>query len=180
MSETTPDMKEALQHQRDRSGPNPSSMPTVESYLKQDRGSVPLSLLQRDVRDYGTGLVDKECFISPEYHRREVEHLWSRVWQLACLEQDIPEVGDYLEYIIADQSILVVREAATRVKAYFNACRHRGSRLKVGCGNSSEIRCGFHAWAWNLDGSLKDIPCRWDFPTITDEDYRLPECKVGI
>jgi phenylpropionate dioxygenase-like ring-hydroxylating dioxygenase large terminal subunit len=158
----------------------PSTMQTVEAYLRADSRPIRQSaLFERDVRDYGTGIVNKECFISPDYHYREVEKLWSRVWQLACLEQDIPDVGDYTEYVIADQSILLVRETPTRIRAFYNACRHRGTRLKVGCGNSREIRCGFHAWAWNLDGTLKDIPCRWDFPAVRDEEYRLGECQVA-
>ena len=158
-----------------------ASMPTVQDYLAADSRPINRkSLLEQEVRDYGTGIVDKACFISPEWHRREVDKLWSRVWQLACLEQDIPNVGDYLEYVIANQSILLVRETETRVRAFHNSCRHRGTRLKTDCGNSREIRCGFHAWAWNLDGTLKEIPCRWDFPSVRDEDYRLAECRVAL
>lgn len=159
---------------------NPSAMPTVASYLASDSRAVSASLLERDIRDYGTEIVDKQCFISPDYHQREVDKLWNRVWQLACLEQDIPAVGDHLEYIIGNQSILVVREAPDCIRAFHNSCRHRGNRLKVGCGNSREIRCGFHGWAWNLDGTLKDIPCRWDFPGVRDEDFKLAECRVGV
>lgn len=179
MSSTMRDTKRDKRHGT-TGATDPAAMPTVASYLETDRGAVPPNLLEHEVRDYGTGIVDKECFISPGYHKREVQMLWSRVWQLACLEQDIPQVGDHLEYIIADQSILLVRETPTQVRAFFNACRHRGNRLKVGCGNSRELRCSFHAWAWNLDGSVKDIPCRWDFPEVRDEEYKLPECRVGL
>jgi phenylpropionate dioxygenase-like ring-hydroxylating dioxygenase large terminal subunit len=150
------------------------------SFFASDRGDVPKSLLESSVRDYGTGLFGKDCYISPEWHRREVERLWGKVWQLACLEQDIPNTGDHLEYVIANQSILVVRDADGGVRAFFNVCRHRGSRLKVGCGHSKEIRCSFHAWAWNLDGTLKDIPCRWDFPSVRDEEFGLKACKVSL
>jgi phenylpropionate dioxygenase-like ring-hydroxylating dioxygenase large terminal subunit len=155
-------------------------MPTVASYLAADRGRVPESLKERSVRDYGADLMGKECYVSPDWQKREFEKVWRRVWQLACLEQDIPKVGDHLEYQISNQSILVVRQSETQVRAFFNACRHRGNRLKTGCGNSREIRCSFHAWAWNLDGTLKDVPCRWDFPGIRDEDFGLVQCKVEV
>ena len=103
------------------------TMPTVESYLRADSRPIRRkTLLEHELRDYGTGFIEKECFISPDYHRREVEGLWSRVWQLACLEQEVPNVGDYLEYVIVDQSIPVIRETPTRVRAFHNACRHRG------------------------------------------------------
>ena len=157
-----------------------SRMPTVAYYLAPDRGNVPSSLKERSVRDCGTGPMSKECYVSPDWQKREFEKVWSRVWQLACLEQDIPKVGDHLEYQISNQSILVVRQSETEVRAFFNACRHRGNRLKTGCGNSRELRCSFHAWAWNLDGTLKDIPCRWDFPEVRDEEFGLAQCKVAV
>ncbi|HWF51507.1 MAG TPA: SRPBCC family protein, partial [Solirubrobacteraceae bacterium] len=54
---------------------------------------------------------------------------------------------------------------------------HRGRQLKTQPGNSRQLVCGFHGWTWNLDGSLARIPCRWDFPQISDEDNRLPEVR---
>ena len=50
-------------------------------------------------------------YTSPEFHRLEVERIWKRVWQMACREEDIPEVGDHLTYEIAGISVLVVRSA---------------------------------------------------------------------
>jgi len=52
--------------------------------------------------------VPKDRYISPEAHRREVERLWPRVWQIACRADDVPAPGNYVEYTIADQSILVL------------------------------------------------------------------------
>jgi hypothetical protein len=70
-------------------------------------------------------------YTSPEFHALEVEKLWSRVWQLACLEEEIPNVGDYHVYEIADMSFLIVR-TADGIKAFRNACLHRGRRLVEG------------------------------------------------
>jgi phenylpropionate dioxygenase-like ring-hydroxylating dioxygenase large terminal subunit len=63
-------------------------------------------------------------------------------------------VGDYVDFEIGDQSIVVVR-TEHGLRAYFNACRHRGTRLVSGQGRIGEFRCPFHAWRWHLDGSLK-------------------------
>lgn len=101
------------------------------------------------------------------------------MWQWACREEDLPDVGDYRVYDVASASILVVRTAPGRIKAYHNACLHRATQLKVGEGNAPELRCPFHGWSWNLDGSLKTVPCRWDFPQVTDAGFALPECKVA-
>ena len=99
---------------------------------------------------------------------------------MACHEDDIPDVGDYHVYEIAHLSYLVVRTAEDEFKAYHNACLHRGRMLKIKDGKRArEFRCAFHGWAWNLDGSLKEVPCQWDFPTVTEEEYGLPEIQVG-
>src|SRR3546814_18822562 len=64
--------------------------------------------------------------------------------------------------------------------AYPNACRHRGRRLldcpKKGLTN---FRCPFHGWSWKLDGTLKEVPCHWDFPNVTEETHSLPKVKTG-
>ena len=57
---------------------------------------------------------------------------------------------------------------------------NRGRRLKERPGKQvHEIRCPFHFWAWHLDGSLKEIPCQWDFPYIDPAEQDLPEVPVG-
>ena len=116
-------------------------------------------------------------YTSPEFHRLEVERIWKRAWQMACREEDIPETGDHLNYEIAGISVLVVRSTPDTIKAFHNVCRHRGRVLKEHPGRDEELRCAFHGIAWNLDGTLKHVPCRWDFPQI-DEEWSLPEVKV--
>ena len=46
-------------------------------------------------------------------------------------------------------------------------------------GRVSELRCSFHGFCWNLDGSLKQVPCEWDFPQIDPASWQLPEVRVG-
>ena len=85
----------------------------------------------------------------------ERERLWPRVWQMACRLEEIPSVGDYVEYTICDQSVLVVRVDADTVRGYFNACRHRATELAKGSGSFSDGRiiCPFHGWRWDLEGN---------------------------
>jgi phenylpropionate dioxygenase-like ring-hydroxylating dioxygenase large terminal subunit len=117
-------------------------------------------------------------YTSPEFHQVEVEKVWKRVWQMACREEDIPEVGDHINYEIAGIAILVVRSTPDTIIAFRNVCRHRGRILKEHPGRAEELRCAFHGIAWNLDGSLKHIPCRWDFPQVPDE-WPLLSVKSG-
>ena len=65
------------------------------------------------------------------------------------------------------------------IKAYYNACLHRGRQLKDYGGRCSEIRCPFHGFTWALDGALASIPAAWDFEHVDDEEFSLPEAKVG-
>src|SRR5690606_12002783 len=65
-------------------------------------------------------------YFDPEFHRREVERVWGRTWQMACREEQIPEVGDSLVYEIADWSLIVVRTAPQEIRAFHNSCLHRG------------------------------------------------------
>jgi phenylpropionate dioxygenase-like ring-hydroxylating dioxygenase large terminal subunit len=117
-------------------------------------------------------------YTSPEFHRLEVEKVWKKVWQMACREEDLPEVGDHINYEIAGMDILVVRSAPDTIKAYRNICLHRGRVLKEYPGRAEELRCSFHGIAWNLDGTIKHVPCKWDFPQV-GEEWSLPAVKVG-
>ncbi|WP_235681975.1 aromatic ring-hydroxylating oxygenase subunit alpha [Sphingobium yanoikuyae] len=98
-------------------------------------------------------LIGNDAYVSQSYADAEATKLWPKVWQVACREEEIPEVGDYVTYDIVDDSIIVVRAAPDRIAAYFNVCRHRGRQLTEGCGNAKRLVCPFHAWSWDLDGN---------------------------
>ena len=122
--------------------------------------------------------VPVERYTTAEFHQLEVEKVWKRVWQMACREEDIPEVGDHVTYDIVGISILVVRSAPDTIRAFRNICRHRGRVLKEYDGRDDELRCAFHGFAWNLDGSFKHAPCAWDFEHVDLEDFDLPPVQV--
>ena len=147
-----------------------------------DRDTHPVSGILRRTGDAlppGNTRVPAGVYHQRRYHDLEVERLWSRVWQLACLEEEIPDVGDYHVYDIAHLSFLIVRTAPDEIKAYRNACLHRGRKLRSERGRGAvNLRCAFHGWAWNLDGSLKEIPCQWDFPDVDLDAIDLPEARI--
>ena len=124
----------------------------------------------------GTVRIPRDRYTSPEFHRLEIDAVWKRVWQMACREDQVAAPGDFVEYTIGDQSVLILRGGDDRVRAFPNTCLHRGNRLVSGCGNAgNELRCRYHLWAYNLDGSLKDIPDRNGFPGVEDAECQLPE-----
>ena len=127
----------------------------------------------------GNTKVSARVYYDPAYHQLEVDKLWSRVWQLACVEDEIPNVGDYHVYDIAHLSFLIVRTGPDEIRAYRNACLHRGRKRRETSGRGAkDLRCAFHGWCWELGGDIKEIPCQWDFPDVDVADYGLPEASV--
>ncbi len=97
--------------------------------------------------------VPKERYFDPEFFQMEAELLWPRIWQMACRLEEIPNPHDFAEYVILDQSVIVVRGEDMTVRAFQNACRHRGVRVVEGRGTcESGFTCPFHGWCYGLDG----------------------------
>jgi phenylpropionate dioxygenase-like ring-hydroxylating dioxygenase large terminal subunit len=110
-------------------------------------------------------------YTSPEFHRLELERLWPKVWQVACRVEEIPCVGDYVNYEIGDDSILVIRSSSDAIKAFYNVCSHRGRRLCDNAkGHVSVLRCNFHAWCYNLQGKATFITDAEDWKGCPDFD----------
>ncbi len=106
-------------------------------------------------------------YISPEFAALEDERLWPRVWQLACSVDHVANPGDFHEVRIGPLSVLVVRGDDLELRAFQNACRHRGSALCEGSGSGlSEIRCPFHRWSYDLAGGLREVPSRREFGVL--------------
>lgn len=151
---------------------------SVPEYFERDLATPPEPLLASKPGFFGTQDLSTDRYISPEWHRREMQRLWPKVWQAACHEQEISAVGDHFVYEIGSISFLIVRVAEDQVKAYYNACLHRGTKLKSCAGNSNTIRCPFHGWTWRLDGAIEHIPAKWDFPHVDEAQFGLIEVRV--
>lgn len=152
---------------------------TYEDILGRDSRPVPNYLREGPQPDLGVEPVAAARYYDPVFFEKEARHVWGRVWQMACREDDIPNVGDYQVYEILGRSLIVVRAAPGEIKALYNSCLHRGRKLVTLQGSKAEFRCPFHGLAWNCDGTFKDNPIGWDFPQWTGKDMRLPEAKVA-
>jgi phenylpropionate dioxygenase-like ring-hydroxylating dioxygenase large terminal subunit len=125
------------------------------------------------------GFVPKERYTTRDFTELEQTRLWPRVWQIACREEQVAATGDFFEYAIGSETIVIVRAASGALHAFYNACLHRGRRLADGCGSfeNGEIRCGYHGWCYALDGRLVDVPDREEFAGLPDDLHLAP---VGI
>lgn len=81
--------------------------------------------------------VPRERYFDRQFFELEKKQLWPHVWQMGCRLEEIPEPGDFVEYEICDQSVLIVRQQDGSLKAFENACRHRATQLAVGEGRFS-------------------------------------------
>ena len=127
--------------------------------------------------------VPSRRYYDPEFYAMECELLWPRVWQVACRLDEIPEPGDFSVYDNLDQSIVVVRVDVSTVKAYHNACRHRGVALVVDRGHlSSGFTCPFHGWCFGLDGSNTDVFGREAFSeaNLVPSELDLRVCRSEV
>ena len=122
-------------------------------------------------------------YYDPEFYQVEVERLWPHVWQMATRLERIPEVGDWVEYSNLGKSVIVVR-TRDGVKAFHNACRHRGVALAEpgGAGNckAQGFICPFHGWRWNAEGRNTFVYGRHMFSEsqLTEGDINLVPCRV--
>ena len=121
-----------------------------------------------------------EAYVSPGYARAEKALLWDKVWQIACREEEVPDVGDYVTYDVLENSAIVVRSAPGEVSAFRNACRHRGRRLTEGCGHADRFQCPYHAWQYGLDGACVHVSRRENWGGGLDgADVRLGPVRSG-
>jgi Rieske 2Fe-2S family protein len=116
-----------------------------------------------------------EYFTSPRIFAEEREKIFATRWLCAGREEELGSSGDYLLRDVLGESIIVVRDEHGSIGAYYNVCRHRGSRL---CENetgrfSGAIRCPYHAWTYALDGRLLGAPSTADVPGFRAGDYPL-------
>ncbi len=81
--------------------------------------------------------------------------VFARQWWLAGHVSEVPQPGDFVLFDILSDSVIVCRDAKGAIRAFANVCRHRGSRLCTApSGNARRFTCPYHAWSYNLDGSL--------------------------
>ncbi|MFK8050109.1 MAG: SRPBCC family protein [Halioglobus sp.] len=152
--------------------------PSYQDLLDGEANPVPDCLRENTNPYLGSDNLSVDRYLSREFHDFEVEHVWQRTWQAVCRETEVGESGDTHVYEITRFSIIVTRTPSGTLKAYKNACLHRGRQLVDSNGNYKHFRCPYHAFTWGLEGEFKGAPCKWDFPHIDSNNFELPEVQV--
>ena len=151
---------------------------TYRDLLQQDRYRVPAGLLAQGDYRAKRMRIPYEIFYDSRYAELEMEHIWKKQWQMACREEDIPNVGDRIRYDVADLSFFVVRVAENRFQGFWNSCAHRGRQLCDGFASGEHIQCRFHGWTYDLDGTNRWVPADWDFPARNKYDFNLRRVRT--
>ena len=99
--------------------------------------------------------LDRDFYTHPEIFERDLERIYRRRWLFAGHISRIPNAGDFFIFNVGGESIIVIRDEDGSVHALLNVCRHRGSRIcQQPEGQVKKLVCPYHAWVYNLDGSL--------------------------
>jgi glycine betaine catabolism A len=123
----------------------------------------------------------QKYLISEEIFAEEQKRIFSKQWVCVGHQSDIATTGDYFLAEIAGESVIIVRDQFGSIRAFYNACRHRGTRLCEDKGHFRQtIQCPYHAWTYGLDGRLLGAPHMEQCEDFDKADYPLNEVKIGL
>lgn len=119
-------------------------------------------------------------FNSETIFKEEIDRIFSSRWLCIGRQEQIPNPRDYFLWQMGSESIIVLRDRNAEVKAFYNICRHRGTRLCTQQqGNfSKSIHCPYHAWAYDLDGRLLVAPLMNELADFQQKDYSLYSAPI--
>ncbi|MFN4154167.1 MAG: aromatic ring-hydroxylating oxygenase subunit alpha [Paracoccaceae bacterium] len=120
----------------------------------------------------------KSVYTSPEFAALEQQHIFAREWLCAGRADALPNPGDYLTMEISGEPIIILRDREGALRGLSNVCRHRMSTLLEGRGNTRSIVCPYHAWTYNLDGTLRGAPAMTLNEGFCKDQIALPKVRV--
>ena len=146
---------------------------------RHDPGLTPLDALRATVAlPFGQArAMPKSVYTSPEFAAEEMARIFARDWLCAGRADALPDPGDYLTMEIAGEPVIVLRDRDGALRAMSNVCRHRMSTLLEGRGNTRAIVCPYHAWTYNLDGTLRGAPAMALNESFCKADIALPQVR---
>jgi len=119
-------------------------------------------------------------YCDPEILEKEWEKIFHRAWLCVGRESNVSEPGDFLTVQVGPENILITRDKQGHLSAFYNVCRHRGTKLCMEATGHLEgtIRCPYHAWTYALDGRLIGTPHLQEGDSFSRESFSL--VPVGL
>jgi phenylpropionate dioxygenase-like ring-hydroxylating dioxygenase large terminal subunit len=132
-------------------------------------------------RIYETEPLPAWTYLSAELLELEYERVILPSWQFVCHQNQVREAGQFATLDLWRDSIIVMRGKDGALRAFQNACRHRGAKLLDGEGICKHrITCPYHAWSYQLDGSLAAVPSEKTFPGLDKSQLGLKELELEV
>ena len=132
-------------------------------------------------RIYETEPLPAWTYLNAELLELEYERVILPSWQFVCHQNQVKETGDFATLDLWRDSIIVMRGKDGALRAFQNACRHRGSKLLDGEGTCKHrITCPYHAWSYQLDGRLAAVPSEKTFPNLDKTQLGLKELELEV
>ena len=121
-----------------------------------------------------------EFYTSEALYREERERIFARRWACVGRADRLAQTGDYFLAEVAGESLIVVRDAGGP-RAFFNVCRHRGTRLcEEASGHlSGSVSCPYHGWTYGLDGRLLGAPHMADVDGFSKSEMPLHDARLA-
>ncbi|WP_380180800.1 SRPBCC family protein [Kalamiella sp. sgz302252] len=111
-----------------------------------------LNYIEQRKAGYALG---RELYCDEQVYRQDLKHIWHKEWIFACHTFELEKPGQFITLQIGDYPIVVVRGSDKIVRAFHNACRHRGSKVcQQEKGKSARLVCPYHKWTFDLNGKL--------------------------
>lgn len=119
------------------------------------------------------------AYTNPEFFALDYDAFFLRRWQFVGHVNDVRAVGDFISHDIGLDNVFVIRGKDDQLRAFKNVCRHRASRILEGSGTCpGVIRCPYHGWTYQMDGSLMAIPQDEHFPDVDKSQHGLHQIQV--
>jgi Rieske 2Fe-2S family protein len=130
---------------------------------------------------HGAQTMPGEYYTSPAIFAEENERLFPRSWHCVGRSSTLANAGDYVLRTVAGESLIILRDRGGELRALFNVCRHRGTRLcEIAKGQFSEtIQCPYHAWTYTTDGRLIGAPQMQEVPGFDKRDFSLHSAALA-
>jgi glycine betaine catabolism A len=131
--------------------------------------------------DSGARALDARWYCSPEVFSAERERIFARDWICVGRLEQLERAGDFFVADVAGESLIVTRAADGEVRAFYNVCRHRGTRMCTErAGNfTGSIQCPYHAWTYALDGTLLAARTMGEVPGFDRADFPLHRAALA-
>jgi Rieske 2Fe-2S family protein len=143
----------------------------------------PLSAFRKTTESFvaGAKTLPQRYFTGPEVFAREQAQIFAKQWVLVGHQSQLAKPGDYFVATVSDESLIVLRDPDSAVRAFYNVCRHRGTRLcQEATGHVAAIQCPYHAWTYALDGRLIGAPHMERVPGFTRDNYPLHPVALAV